>query len=181
MQNDDISGFFTSSISTCKKKILSGVEYLFLNPAWAFGIMSTKSAYFVSLLLRIEVKNLPTEETNVITVWRLGLWQKLVKNNVCRKVLKVILNMHNRVKSHVMQNDDISGFFLVYQICIFCQSTIQNWREDFTNRRDQCDSSIIIWITSYIAHLLTLKRRLIQFGGWGYGKNWWKIMFVGKF
>jgi hypothetical protein len=28
---------------------------------------------------------------------------------------------------------------------------------------------------------LTLKRRLIQFGGWGYGKNWWKIMFVGKF
>ena len=25
---------------------------------------------------------------------------------------------------------------------------------------------------NYIAHLLTLKRRLIQFGGWGYGKNW---------
>jgi hypothetical protein len=43
------------------------------------------------------------------TVWRLGLWQKLVKNNVCRKVLKVILNMHNRIKSRVMQNDDISG------------------------------------------------------------------------
>jgi hypothetical protein len=45
------------------------------------------------------------------TVWRLGLWQKLVKNNVCRKVLKVILNMHNRIKSYVMQNDDISGLF----------------------------------------------------------------------
>jgi hypothetical protein len=25
---------------------------------------------------------------------------------------------------------------------------------------------------NYIAHLLTLKRRLIQFRGWGYGKNW---------
>jgi hypothetical protein len=25
---------------------------------------------------------------------------------------------------------------------------------------------------NYIAHLLTLKTRLIQFGGWGYGKNW---------
>jgi hypothetical protein len=55
-----------------------------------------------------------------------------MKNNVCRKVLKVILNMHNRIKSHVMQNDDISGFLT---------------REDFTNRRDKCDSSIIIWIT----------------------------------
>jgi hypothetical protein len=40
------------------------------------------------------------------TVWRLGLWQKLVKNNVRRKVLKVILKMHNRIKSYVMQNDD---------------------------------------------------------------------------
>jgi hypothetical protein len=45
------------------------------------------------------------------TVWRLGLWQKLVKNIDCRKVLKVILKMHNRIKSYVMQNDDISGFF----------------------------------------------------------------------
>ena len=54
------------SISTCKQKVLSVVEYPFLNPAWAFGIMSTKSAYFVSLLLRIDVKTLPTEETNVI-------------------------------------------------------------------------------------------------------------------
>ena len=25
---------------------------------------------------------------------------------------------------------------------------------------------------NYIAHLLTLKRRLIQFGGCGYDKNW---------
>jgi hypothetical protein len=54
------------SISTCKQNILSVVEYPFLNPAWAFGILSIKSAYFVSLLLRIDVKTLPTEETNVI-------------------------------------------------------------------------------------------------------------------
>jgi hypothetical protein len=45
------------------------------------------------------------------TVWRLGLWQKLVKNNDCRKVLKVILKMHNIIKWYVMKNDDISGFF----------------------------------------------------------------------
>jgi hypothetical protein len=52
------------------------------------------------------VKNLPTEafidfKNAFDTVWRLGLWQKLVKNNVCRKVLKVILNMHNIIKSRV--------------------------------------------------------------------------------
>ena len=40
-----------------------------------------------------------------------GYGKKLVKNNVCRKVLKVILNMHNIIKSYVMQNDDISGLF----------------------------------------------------------------------
>jgi hypothetical protein len=67
------------------------------------------------------VKTLPTEETNtahLLTLKRyliqFGGWgygKKLVKNNVCRKVLKVILNMHNIIKSYVMQNDDISGLF----------------------------------------------------------------------
>jgi hypothetical protein len=57
------------SNSTSKQKILSVVEYPFLNPAWAFGIMSTKSAYFVSLLLRIDVKTLLVRENKVITHW----------------------------------------------------------------------------------------------------------------
>ena len=45
------------------------------------------------------------------TVWRLGLWQKLVKNNVSGKILKVIYNMYENIKSCVKQDNIISGFF----------------------------------------------------------------------
>ena len=45
------------------------------------------------------------------TVWRVGLWQKLVKNNVSGKILKVIYNMYDNIKSCVRQRDQISGFF----------------------------------------------------------------------
>ena len=45
------------------------------------------------------------------TVWRVGLWQKLVKNDISGKILKVIYNMYNCIKSCVKQNDQISGFF----------------------------------------------------------------------
>ena len=35
------------------------------------------------------------------TVWRLGLWQKLVKNNITGKILKVIFSMYSR--NHVLK------------------------------------------------------------------------------
>ena len=36
---------------------------------------------------------------------------KTGENNVCGKVLKMIFNMYNRIKSCVKKNDDISVFF----------------------------------------------------------------------
>ena len=45
------------------------------------------------------------------TVWRLGLWQKLIKNNITGKILKVIYSMYNSIKSCVKNGNDISGFF----------------------------------------------------------------------
>ena len=45
------------------------------------------------------------------TVWRLGLWQKLVKNQVTGKILRVIFNMYDNIKSCVKKGNDISGFF----------------------------------------------------------------------
>jgi len=45
------------------------------------------------------------------TVWRMGLWQKLIQNKITGKILKVIFNMYDSIKSCVKQGSDISGFF----------------------------------------------------------------------
>lgn len=45
------------------------------------------------------------------TVWRLGLWQKLVKNNITGKILKVIFSMYSSIKSCVKTGNETSGFF----------------------------------------------------------------------
>ena len=45
------------------------------------------------------------------TIWRVGLWQKLIKNNITGKLLKVIYNMYDSIKSCVKFNNNISGFF----------------------------------------------------------------------
>ena len=45
------------------------------------------------------------------TVWRLGLWQKLVKNNITGKILKVIFSMYISIKSCVKSGNETSWFF----------------------------------------------------------------------
>ena len=45
------------------------------------------------------------------TVWRLGLWQKLVKNNVSGKTLNMVYNMYRNIKSCVKLGGDVSGLF----------------------------------------------------------------------
>ena len=44
------------------------------------------------------------------TVWRLGLWTKLVKNDVQGKILRVIYNMYDNIKSRVKCNKEMSGY-----------------------------------------------------------------------
>ncbi|MES9882143.1 MAG: reverse transcriptase family protein [Sedimenticola sp.] len=45
------------------------------------------------------------------SVWRVGLWQKLLANNVNGKIFQVIHSMYNNIKSCVNHNGDNSAFF----------------------------------------------------------------------
>ena len=45
------------------------------------------------------------------SVWRVGLWSKLLKNNINGKFFRIILNMYNGIKSCVSFNGDQSDFF----------------------------------------------------------------------
>jgi hypothetical protein len=45
------------------------------------------------------------------TVWRNGLWFKLVKNNINGKCLNIIKNMYSNIKSKIKTNQSSSGFF----------------------------------------------------------------------
>lgn len=46
------------------------------------------------------------------TIWRDGLWYKLVKQNVNGKILRVIKNMYNDIKSCVMLKQQLSDTFI---------------------------------------------------------------------
>jgi hypothetical protein len=39
------------------------------------------------------------------TVWRIGLWQTQIKNKICGKMFRVILNLHTDIKSCVKNGD----------------------------------------------------------------------------
>ena len=45
-------------------------------------------------------------------VWRIGLWRKLLQNDVKGKFFRVIYNMYSEIKSCVSAKNDISGFFI---------------------------------------------------------------------
>ena len=45
------------------------------------------------------------------TVMRIGLWRKLLANNVNGKILRVIKNMYDDIKSCVSINNQTSGYF----------------------------------------------------------------------
>ncbi len=51
------------------------------------------------------------------TVWREGLWWKLIRNNVNGKLLKVIHSMYNNIKSSVMVNQEVSNTFICNMGC----------------------------------------------------------------
>ena len=48
------------------------------------------------------------------SVWRVGLWKKLLENNVNGKFFKVIKNLYSNVKSCVSVNNELSPFFGSY-------------------------------------------------------------------
>lgn len=45
------------------------------------------------------------------TVWRVGLWQKLISSNITGKIFKSIYNLYSNVKSCVRHNSSCSNFF----------------------------------------------------------------------
>ena len=45
------------------------------------------------------------------TVWRDGLWYKLLMCNIKGKMYNVILNPYNNIKSRILYNDSVSNFF----------------------------------------------------------------------
>jgi len=45
------------------------------------------------------------------TVWRDGLWYKLLMCNIKGKMYNVILNPYNNIKSRIVYNDSVSNFF----------------------------------------------------------------------
>ena len=45
------------------------------------------------------------------SVWRAGLWQKLLKNNIDGKFFKIIYNMYQSIKSCVRLNGQVTNFF----------------------------------------------------------------------
>jgi hypothetical protein len=45
------------------------------------------------------------------TVWRKGLWHKLLGNEINGKMYKVIFNMHSGIKSRVLNNGEMSEYF----------------------------------------------------------------------
>ena len=44
-------------------------------------------------------------------IWRVGLWQKLLKHGICGKILNVITNMYSGIKSCITVNGTSSGYF----------------------------------------------------------------------
>ena len=47
------------------------------------------------------------------SVWRMGLWQKLLKNNIDGKFLRIIYNMYKSIKSCIRLNGQETSFFRV--------------------------------------------------------------------
>ena len=45
------------------------------------------------------------------SVWRIGLWKKMVENNIKGKFLTLIINMYSNIKSCVSINGEKSPFF----------------------------------------------------------------------
>ena len=45
------------------------------------------------------------------SVWRVGLWKKLLASNINRKCFQIILNMYKGIKSCVSYNGEQSSFF----------------------------------------------------------------------
>ena len=45
------------------------------------------------------------------TVWRLGLWNKLISNNINGKCFNVIVNMYRGIKSRIVKNNTFSDYF----------------------------------------------------------------------
>ena len=48
-------------------------------------------------------------------IWRVGLWSKLLKNNINGKILTVVKNMYNNIKACISINGEHSDYFQCHQ------------------------------------------------------------------
>ena len=49
------------------------------------------------------------------SVWRVGLWQKLLASNINGKCAQIILNMYKGIKSRVSYNGEQSSFSQIFE------------------------------------------------------------------
>ena len=49
------------------------------------------------------------------SVWRAGLWSKIIKYNINGKILNIIKNMYSHIKSCISLNGECSDYFQCYQ------------------------------------------------------------------
>jgi len=72
------------------------------------------SLYSLFELLTLKKKKMFIDfEKAFDTVWREGLWCKLLMNDINGKMHNVLVNMYHNVKSRIMYDNEFSEFFVV--------------------------------------------------------------------
>ena len=111
---------FTSLLSDRLSAFLEDNEILYNNQAGFRKNFSTNdhifSLYAIIELLKFEKKKLFCSFVDFSkafdSVWRVGLWRKLLQNDVKGDFVRIIYNMYDDIKSCISVNNESSGFFI---------------------------------------------------------------------
>jgi hypothetical protein len=110
---------FTSLLNTRLNKFSEDYCLIFENQGeFRKGYSTTDNVFVIYLLIYI-MKNKKKKLYCAFidfakafdTVWRKGLWHKLLGNEINGKMYKVIFNMHSGIKSRVLNNGEMSEYF----------------------------------------------------------------------
>ena len=111
---------FTSLLSDRLSTFLEECEILHQNQAGFRRNYSTTdhifSLYALTEIMKFEKKKLFCSFVDFSkafdSVWRVGLWRKLLRNEVSGIFFRVIYNMYDDIKSCIFVNNDSSAFFI---------------------------------------------------------------------
>ena len=114
------SKLFTSILNNRLNTCLEEFEILHENQAgFRSGYSTTDHVFVLHSLLEIlkvrKIKHFFVEFRKAFdSVWRIGLWRKLLQNGINEKFLQVIQNMYRDIKSCVKFANQISDVFNVF-------------------------------------------------------------------